>query len=126
MAPSTEVSNLRGALDAQGISAVQDDRGFFYIISRQGDITLRPSVCSNIKVTYTLRSINGMQIEAANNVNLSLGSLITGWQEGVPLIGKGGSITLYLPPSLAYGANGSSSIPPNSNLIFQIELVDVL
>jgi FKBP-type peptidyl-prolyl cis-trans isomerase FkpA len=126
MAPTTEVSALRGALDAQGISAVQDDRGFFYIIGRKGDTALRPSVCSNIKVTYTLRSISGQQLEAANNVNLYLSTLITGWQEGVPLIGKGGAITLYLPPSLAYGANGSGSIPPNSNLIFQIDLVDVL
>lgn len=126
MAPTTEVSSLRGALDAQGIAAVQDDRGFFYIISREGDTSLRPSVCSNIKVSYTLRSISGTQIEAANNTNLSLSNLIAGWQEGLPLIGKGGYITLYLPPSLAYGAGGSSSIPPNANLIFQIDLVDVL
>ncbi|MBK7558665.1 MAG: FKBP-type peptidyl-prolyl cis-trans isomerase [Chitinophagaceae bacterium] len=37
-----------------------------------------------------------------------------------------GRITLYIPPSLGYGCNQSGSIPPGSNLIFTIDLIDVL
>lgn len=124
-APSDEVARLQSELSAQGISAVGDDRGFFYIISRIGDENKRPGVCSRIRVSYTLRLLSGVQLEAANNQPFLLSGLIAGWQEGLPLIGEGGYITLYLPPSLAYGPSGNGSVPPNANLIYQIELVAV-
>lgn len=104
-----------------------DTRGFFFNITREGDTaTKRPTVCSSLKFSYTLRLLNGTQLEAGNNTAGTLSNLIAGWQEGIPLIGKGGYITLYLPPSLAYGAAGQGSVPGNTNLMFQIDLVDVL
>ena len=54
----------------------------------------------------------------------TLGSLIPGWQIGLPLIQKGGEIKLIVPSSLAYGC-GSGPLPPNSVLYFDIHLVDV-
>ena len=124
-APTNEVAQLQAELSARGISAAGDDRGFFYVITRIGDETRKPGVCSQIRVSYTLRLLNGAQLEAANNQPFLLSNLVTGWQEGLPLIGEGGYITLYLPPSLAYGAAGQGSVPPNANLMFQIELVAV-
>jgi peptidylprolyl isomerase len=56
-------------------------------------------------------------------IEFPLGRLIKGWQEGIPLISIGGKITLYLPPSLGYGAVAQQNIPANSILIFDIELV---
>ena len=58
-------------------------------------------------------------------VTFTLSQLILGWQKGIPLIKKGGSIKLYLPPSLGYGCNAVGAIPPGSNLIFSIDLIDV-
>jgi FKBP-type peptidyl-prolyl cis-trans isomerase len=56
----------------------------------------------------------------------TLGSLIDGWRQGLPLIKKGGEIKLYIPPSLGYGSDNSNpSIPPNSILIFDVTLIDV-
>jgi FKBP-type peptidyl-prolyl cis-trans isomerase FkpA len=123
-APASEVTALQTELNAKGISAVGDNRGFFYIITREGDTTKRPTVCSLVTVSYTLRYLNGTQVEAGNNFKSVLTGLIPGWQEGVPLIGKGGYITLYLPPSLAY-PNGTGTVPANTNLAFQIDLVNV-
>jgi FKBP-type peptidyl-prolyl cis-trans isomerase FkpA len=54
-----------------------------------------------------------------------LGQLIVGWQKGLPLISSGGKITLYIPPSLGYGSAAAGSIPANSILIFDIELISV-
>lgn len=52
-----------------------------------------------------------------------LGSLIPGWQQGIPGMQVGGKRRLYIPSELGYGAAGSgSSIPPNADLIFDIEL----
>ncbi len=56
-----------------------------------------------------------------------LGMVISGWNEGVPLIKPGGAILLRVPPPLAYGSRGQGpAIPPNATLIFHIELLEVL
>lgn len=53
-------------------------------------------------------------------------SVIKGWDIGIPLLKKGGKAALFLPYDLAYGERGSPpSIPPKSDLMFYIELVDV-
>jgi FKBP-type peptidyl-prolyl cis-trans isomerase FkpA/FKBP-type peptidyl-prolyl cis-trans isomerase FklB len=51
--------------------------------------------------------------------------LIKGWQIGIPLMKKGGKATFYVPSELGYGGNDMGAIPPNSILIFDIELIDV-
>lgn len=52
-----------------------------------------------------------------------LDNLIVGWQEGIPGMKVGGVRRLYIPAAQGYGEAGSgSSIPPNSDLIFDIEL----
>ncbi len=57
---------------------------------------------------------------------LGAGRVIPGWDQGVPGMKVGGKRTLYIPSKLAYGSRGAgASIPPNSDLIFDVELVDV-
>jgi len=56
---------------------------------------------------------------------LGKGKGIPGWDEGVAGMRVGGSRELVVPPSLGYGATGSGSIPPNSTLHFEIELLAV-
>lgn len=51
--------------------------------------------------------------------------MIPGWTEGLKYIKKGGKIKLVIPPTLAYGKNGVPGIPPNSTLVFDVELLDV-
>ncbi|MBK9733324.1 MAG: FKBP-type peptidyl-prolyl cis-trans isomerase [Chitinophagaceae bacterium] len=120
-APAAEVVTLKSYLDAAGITATEDPRGFFYTIVEPG-ASDKPSSCSGVTVNYTGTFTNGVTFDEGTNATFNLSQLIIGWQEGIPLIGNGGSITLYLPPSLAYGSAGSGSIPPNSNLIFSIIL----
>jgi peptidylprolyl isomerase len=54
------------------------------------------------------------------------GSVISGWEEGIAYIRERGKITLYVPSVLAYGTRTVGDvIKPNSNLIFEIELLSV-
>ncbi|MCW3082568.1 FKBP-type peptidyl-prolyl cis-trans isomerase [Segetibacter sp.] len=120
-APATEVATLKAYLDANNISATADPRGFFYTITTPGSAA-RPTVCQTVQVAYVGKFTNGQTFDSSPSAVFSLSDLITGWQEGIPLIGTGGSITLYLPPSLAYGSGARDGIPANSNLIFTIDL----
>jgi FKBP-type peptidyl-prolyl cis-trans isomerase FkpA len=120
-ASPTEIANLKSYIETNSIDATQDPRGFYYNITKEGS-GAKPNPCSNIEVNYVGKLTNGTIFDQGNGVKFPLGGLIIGWQEGIPLVGSGGSITLYLPPSLAYGSAANGPIPANSNLIFTIDL----
>ncbi len=56
---------------------------------------------------------------------LGMGQVIPGWEEGLKLMNKGSKARLIIPPELGYGGISVGTIPPNSTLIFDVEMVDV-
>jgi FKBP-type peptidyl-prolyl cis-trans isomerase FkpA len=99
--------------------------GLYYIIQNPGG-DIHPTINSVVKVNYKGYLTNGTIFDssaASSPFEYGLGSLITGWQEGLQLIGAGGKITLFCPSALGYGSRAAGSIPANSVLIFEIELI---
>lgn len=124
-APSSETAVLKHYLDSSATSAVQDTRGFFYIMDSTvaDSASGHPTICSSIAVTYRGTLLDGTLIDSSNGITFSLSNVITGWQEMLPLMRKNASVKLYLPPTLAYGTAGSSTvIPPNAYLVYTIKL----
>ncbi|HEX7771154.1 MAG TPA: FKBP-type peptidyl-prolyl cis-trans isomerase [Pyrinomonadaceae bacterium] len=89
-----------------------------------------PTLGQTVTVHYTGWLENGTQFETSRTgrpAQFQLGGgLIKGWTEGLATMKVGGIRKLIIPSKLAYGATGSPpKIPPNSNLTFEIELLDV-
>ena len=130
-ASASETANVESYLTSAGITgALKHSSGFYYKITQAGTGKSISNLCSNVLVKYAGKLTNGTYFDpttpgTTSSAEFSLGQVIVGWQKGLPLISAGGKITLYIPPSLGYGSNPAGSIPPNSILIFDIELVAV-
>src|ERR1700688_225005 len=86
----------------------------------------------HVKVDYTGWLTNGKKFDSSVGTGkpfdfmLGASQVIKGWDEGVAGMKVGGKRQLRIPPDLAYGKGGYSTvIPPNSTLIFDVRLVDV-
>ena len=86
-----------------------------------------------ITVNYTGTLTDGTKFDSSLNpgrtpfeFTLGVGQVIRGWDEGVAGMKVGGKRTLMIPSALGYGARGAgAAIPPNANLIFEVELLEV-
>ncbi len=131
-APDAEVSQLEQYLAGAGINAVKHCSGMYYQVKTAGS-GISPTPCSYVSVYYKGYLTNGTifdQTTGTTAASFPLATLIAGWKAGMPLIQKGGVITLFIPPTLGYGAqeqkdrNGNVVIPANSIIIFDIQLLD--
>ncbi len=129
VASSTEITNIQNFLASNGITnATQLPSGMYYVLNQGGGES--PNLCSNITLTYKGNVFGVVKAFDSTNTGATatfpLNNLIAGWQLVLPLVKSGGSVTLFIPPSLGYGASSpSSSLPANSYLKFDINLISV-
>ena len=104
--------------------------GLFHLIENKGNNDF-PSIGSTVSVHYTGKLVDGTIFDSSYQRNnpisfvLGKGQVIEGWDEGLLKMAKGGSGKFVIPSNLAYGENGAGGIiPPNSTLIFDLELID--
>lgn len=110
-------------LEANNLTAESLESGLHYIIENPGQGESHPALSSEITINYKGYLTNGNVFDERQNQTFRLNQLIRGWQEGIPLIKPGGKIMLLIPSELGYGPTGVGSIPANSVLLFDIELL---
>ncbi|MFK8057885.1 MAG: FKBP-type peptidyl-prolyl cis-trans isomerase [Saprospiraceae bacterium] len=111
---------------ANNMDTVVTESGLVYVILEPGS-SERPSANSRIVAWYKGYTVDGTIFDQSGSTPFtsSLTNLIQGWQEGIPLLGKGGKMWMLLKPELAYGDRPpSSDITTTSVLVFEIELAD--
>ena len=90
-----------------------------------------PKVGQNVTVHYTGTLEDGTQFDSSHNhgrpltFTFGVGQVIKGWDEGLESMKVGGKRQLVIPPSLGYGAQAVGTIPANSTLIFDVELISI-
>jgi len=87
----------------------------------------KPASNDTVSVHYKGTLIDGTEFDSSYKrgqpATFGLNGVIKGWTEGVGLMSPGAKYELYIPPDMAYGEMGRPNIPPNSLLVFQVELL---
>ncbi len=104
--------------------------GLQYQVLKEGN-GQKPKATSRVKVNYEGRLLDGTVFDSSiarnHPVEFQLSQVIAGWTEGLQTMKEGGKTRFFIPANLAYGEVGAGdTIGPNSTLIFDIELLQVL
>ena len=104
------------------------DSGLQYKVVVMGE-GAKPVASDKVTVHYRGTLLNGEEFDSSYSRNqptsFQLDQVIPGWTEGVQLMPVGSKFMFYIPPGLAYGANGGGPIGPNATLIFEVELLSI-
>ncbi len=141
---AAERDTLAAYVEQNKIKATPDEEGLYIIVNKKGK-GKNVEIGRDVAINYTGRLLNGKVFDSSiesvaksNDIydpqrqyaplNYTVGrmSLIRGWEKGVINQPEGSKLTLIIPSWLGYGQQGSGDrIPPNSPLIFEIEIVSV-
>lgn len=103
--------------------------GYYYKVITEGSGD-HPTEASQVKVHYTGTLLDGTvfdsSVERGEPAVFGLNQVIPGWTKGLQLMTPGSKYQLVLPSSLAYGPREAGSIPANSILVFEVELLEIL
>lgn len=141
---AAEGKTIEAYIQEKGLTASKTESGLYYAIEQEGTgEATTPG--TTMYVNYagylldgTLFDTSMPEVAKANNifdaersyealpVNVGMGQVIPGWDEGLMLLKKGSKGKFIIPSPLGYGENGAGAmIPPNSILVFDVEVTDI-
>tara|TARA_B100000745_G_C20148291_1_gene393706 strand:+ start:1203 stop:2036 length:834 start_codon:yes stop_codon:yes gene_type:complete len=111
----------------EGVVTLDNGLQYKVISAGEGD---KPKASDRVKVHYKGTLIDGTEFDSSYKrgqpAQFAVGGVIKGWQEALQLMPAGSKWELYIPSELAYGERGTPSIPGNSTLIFEVELLEIV
>lgn len=114
---------------ANKLKVDKTESGIHYVMDSPGDGAGNPTSSDVILAHYHGTTLDGKIFDSSVDRGIpfkfELGRVIPGWQETIKMLSRGGKGKFMIPSGLAYGTRGAgASIPPNSPLVFEIELID--
>jgi peptidylprolyl isomerase len=108
--------------------AVKTPSGLIFLVTRKGT-GAQAKAGDTVSVHYTGTLTDGTKFDSSRDrgepieFGLGQGRVIKGWDEGIAMMHVGDQAILVIPPSIGYGSRAQGPIPPDSTLIFVVELV---
>ena len=125
-AGETNESFLAANAKREGVKTTES--GLQYEVLRDGSGP-KPRVTDTVTVHYKGTLIDGTVFDSSYDrgqpATFALMQVVPGWRQGIPLMPVGSKYKLVIPPDLGYGAQDKGTIPPNSVLIFEVELLGI-
>ncbi|HZR18304.1 MAG TPA: FKBP-type peptidyl-prolyl cis-trans isomerase [Verrucomicrobiae bacterium] len=126
-APAASTPSAAAATNSDMITTAS---GLQYQVLKHGAGTVSPKASDTVKVHYHGTLLDGTvfdsSVERGEPISFPLNGVIPGWTEGLQLMKVGDKFKFIIPPNLAYGPNSPSpKIPPNSTLVFEVELLGI-
>ena len=113
-----------GGVGSSGACKTVTASGLGYTVVKAGEGP-KPTDSDVVLVNYkgTLAT-DGKEFDANNKTPFPVSQVVPGFSEGLKLMQKGGAYKLCIPAALGYGAQSTGPIPPNSDLVFTVDLLD--
>lgn len=123
-----EMAGVIEAIKKDYPDAIETKTGLKYIVTKAGDGKESPKFGAQVTVHYEGKLLDGTlfdsSIKRGAPAKFGIGQVIEGWNEALVTMTKGEKRTLIIPPELGYGESGYPGvIPPNSYLVFDVELL---
>lgn len=123
-----EKARLEEELKNRWPDAIKTPSGLRYVVTKAGDGKKKPVHGQKVTVHYTGSLLDGRVFDSSvrrgTPAQFAIGEVIEGWNEALKTMSAGEKRTLVIPPDLGYGTMGYPGvIPPNSYLVFDVELI---
>ncbi len=123
-----EKARLEEELKNRWPDAIKTPSGLRYVVTKTGDGKKKPVHGQKVTVHYTGSLLDGRVFDSSVRrgipAQFAIGEVIEGWNEALKTMSAGEKRTLIIPPDLGYGTMGYPGvIPPNSYLVFDVELI---
>ena len=115
--------------DSQSTNMITTASGLQYQVLKHGTGTVSPKATDTVKVHYVGRLLDGKVFDSSiargQPISFPLNQVIPGGTEGLQLMKVGDKFKFVIPANLAYGEHSPPPIPPNSTLVFEVELLGI-
>jgi FKBP-type peptidyl-prolyl cis-trans isomerase len=110
-----------------GVKSTRSGLQYMVISEGTGDM---PVLNDKVKIHYSGSLVNGKEFEntfkSGNAAVFRLNNTMKGFEEAIQMMKAGSRYKLFIPPNLGYGKSGKGEIPPNSVLIYEVELLEII
>ena len=113
---NNEIAEIEDYISSTGLDFIATGTGLYYHITQEGNVNRIPDSSNEVSFIFSAGWFASM--------HMPLPQLVTGFQQGLQVLGEGGRGVIVFPSELGYGKQGAGTVPSYSPIAFQVELVN--